>query len=175
MITDYLTESLLGVFLTERFNSNYENDRVLKESNIRGRYDYIFYKDKLIVEFDGYRHFNSSKQILSDKNKNKIAEELKFKLIRIPYFVQLDSEVIEYYFGSLIPNKETFNSYPHGFIDPKALLPADYCELGQKEFTNFLKLTEGMNFNKSIKNNLKDLIKTNDKRLVIYSELLNII
>lgn len=175
MITEYLTESLLGIFLSERFNSDYENDRILKESNIKGRYDYIFYKDKLIVEFDGYRHFNSSKQILSDKNKNKIAEELKFKLIRIPYFVQLDSEVIEYFFGSIISNKEIFNNFPHGFIDPKAMLPADFCELGQNEFTNFLRITEGTSFNKSIKENLKCLLKNKDPRMVIYSELLNII
>jgi hypothetical protein len=172
MTTDYLTESLLGVFLSERISNNFENDRVLKESNIRGRYDYIFYDHKLIFEFDGYRHFNSSKQIISDKIKNKKANDLGFKLIRIPYFVQLDSEVIGYYFGDLIENKDKFNDYPHGFIDPKAMLPSDFCELGQIEFTNFLESTKETDFNKLIINNLKQLIiKNKDERLVIYSEL----
>lgn len=175
MRTEYLTESLLGVFLSERFNPNYENDRVLKESNIRGRYDYIFYEEKLIVEFDGYRHFNSAKQIMSDKAKNKVANELGFRLIRIPYFVQFDSEVIDYYFGDLFSNKEAFNNYPHGFIDPKAMMPADYCGLGQKEFLKFLNQTDGTEFNKSIKNNLKDLIKNNCKEIVVFEELLNLI
>lgn len=172
MNTDYLTESLLGDFLRQRFSDNFENDRVLKESNIRGRYDYIFYKEKLIVEFDGYRHFNSAKQIISDKTKNRIANDLGFKLIRIPYFVQLDEEVIEYYFGDLIKNKEKFNDYLHGFIDPKAMLPADFCELGQIEFTKFLEDTKQTKFSKSIINNLKELIgKSQDERIVIYSEL----
>jgi very-short-patch-repair endonuclease len=130
MKTEYLTESLLGVFLSERLNSNYENDRVLKGSNIRGRYDYIFYKEKLIIEFDGYKHFSSSKQIMSDKCKNEISFNLGFKLIRIPYFVQLDNEVIKFFFKDEIKNTKTFNNYPHGFIDPKAMLPSDYCELG---------------------------------------------
>jgi very-short-patch-repair endonuclease len=171
MINKYLTEDLLGVFLKERLSDNFENDRVLKESNIRGRYDYIFYDKKLIIEFDGYRHFNSAKQIISDKIKNKKAYELGFSLIRIPYFIQLDSEVIEYYFGAFVNNKEKFNNFPHGFIDSKAMLPADYCELGQIEFTSFLEKTKETNFNKSIVNNLKDLINNNDQRIVIYSEL----
>lgn len=29
--------------------------------------------------------------------------------------------------------------YPHGFIDSKASLPADFCELGIKQFLNDLK------------------------------------
>jgi very-short-patch-repair endonuclease len=172
MTTDYLTENLLGDFLRQRFSDNFENDRVLKESNIRGRYDYIFYNEKIILEFDGYRHFNSSKQIISDKIKNQVANNLGFELIRIPYFVQLDSEVIDYYFGNLIKNKEKFNDYPHGFIDQKAMLPADFCELGQIEFTKFLETSKETEFNKSIINNLKELIvKNKDERLVIYSEL----
>lgn len=175
MKTDYLTESLLGIFLSERLNSNYENDRVLKESNIRGRYDYIFYKEKLIVEFDGYRHFSSAKQIMSDKCKNEIASNLGFKLIRIPYFVQLDREVIEFYFKDILSNKQTFNNYPHGFIDPKAMLPADFCELGQKEFIKFMRITEGTLFNKCIKNNLKELISKNNKEIVVFEELFNIL
>lgn len=175
MRTEYLSESLMGEFLSERFNNHFENDRVLKDSNIRGRYDYIFYKEKLIVEFDGYRHFNSAKQILSDRKKNEIALRLGFELIRIPYFVQMDSEVIEFYFKEHISNRETFNNYPHGFIDPKAMLPADYCELGQKEFIKFMKNTEGTSFNKSIKNNLNDLIEKNDKEFVVFEELFNLI
>lgn len=172
MINDYLTESLLGSFLSERLSNTFENDRVLKESNIRGRYDFISYKEKLILEFDGYRHFSSAKQIISDENKDKIADDLGFLLIRIPYFVQLDSEVIEYYFKDLIQNKEKFNNYPHGFIDPKAMLPADFCELGQIKFLEFLENTNYTNFKKCIINNLKDLIfKSKDERLVIFSEL----
>jgi len=52
------------------------------------------------------------------------------------------------------------------------MLPADFCELGQIEFTKFLETSKETEFNKSIINNLKELIvKNKDERLVIYSEL----
>lgn len=173
MRIEYLNETLLGIFLEERIHNNFKHDKVLDNSNIRGRYDYIFYNEKLIVEFDGFRHFNTSKQILADKRKDIIANQMGYNLIRIPYFIQLDSEVIEYYFKEVLNDYTVFNNYPHGFMDSKAMLPADYCELGQIEFTNFIKQTEGTNFNKSIKNNLKDLLTKNDPRIVVYSDLIS--
>ena len=56
-------------------------------------------------------------------------------MIRIPYFIQLSTEVIEDLFKLDIEYPQKF---PHGFIDDKALLPSDFNELGIERFKNDL-------------------------------------
>jgi len=52
------------------------------------------------------------------------------RLVRIPYWVQLDSMMARHWFG-LEANIE--QSFPHGFITTK-LFPASFCELGVARF-----------------------------------------
>ena len=76
-----------------------------------------------------------------------------YKVIRIPYFVQLNSpDVIKEVFN--IDVSIGFNDYPHGFIDEKCILPCDFCSLGIKKFLNDL-----IRFN-SISNQIIDSLKT---------------
>jgi len=51
--------------------------------------------------------------------------------VRIPYFIQMSKPLLKMIFDEDIEFKQI---YPNGFIDKKAVLPADYCELGIELF-----------------------------------------
>ncbi len=87
---------------------------------------------KLIIEFDGYRHYNNSNIIIKDYQKDIDYKTNGYRIVRIPYFIQWCNELV-----TDILNKQVTNiiqEYPHGFIDEKAMLPADFCWLGIQRF-----------------------------------------
>lgn len=133
---NYLTEAHLGIELTKIF-PNYEfiHNKHVPNSNIKNRPDYRCEELKLIIEFDGYMHYNNAIKIKTEQYKNIIYENMGYSIIRIPYFIQLSSIVIHKLFNI---NYEYNQLYPHGFIDEKALLPADFCELGILKFIDDL-------------------------------------
>ena len=68
-----------------------------------------FFKDRrekdveaLIFEFDGDKHYYSSKIIHSDKNKMKQLEKFSLRRIRIPYYFQLTEDLAKFIFDDLI-------------------------------------------------------------------------
>jgi very-short-patch-repair endonuclease len=131
----YLTEESLEVFLKERF-PDFEviHDRIVPGSKCKFRPDYRIEEIKLIVEFDGPRHYTQAKIILDDTGKDVIYEDLGYQVIRIPYFVQLTKPIIKKLFEGLLKDYSTFKNYPHGFISKTAILPCDFCEIGLKRF-----------------------------------------
>ena len=155
---EYLTESKLGNFL-----DSYYKDYVWihdKAFISKKRPDYRCDKLKLIIEFDGYAHYTSASNIISD-----IEKDAGYKVIRIPYFVQLNnSDIIKEVFNIVV--SVGFNDYPHGFIDEKCILPCDFCSLGIKKFLNDLII-----FN-SISNQIIDSLKT---KVAIKKDLLLVI
>ena len=54
---------------------------------------------KMIIEFDGLPHYQKPDIILNDILKNKIYKENGYKVIRIPYFIQLTKESVKTLFG----------------------------------------------------------------------------
>lgn len=55
-----------------------------------------------------------------------------YRIVRIPYCVQLSHDTIEHLFGVGIDFEQVF---PHGFIvDKNETLPADFCSLGYERF-----------------------------------------
>lgn len=90
---------------------------------------------KLVVEFDGDRHYTQAKVILNDQYKDYVLKEHGYKIVRIPNFVQLSTEVIKFLFGV---DYEFEQIFPHGFISKEVTLPADFCCLGIKKFNNDL-------------------------------------
>src|SRR3989442_7978645 len=69
-------------------------------------------------------------KIKADQEKDVLASENRMRLVRIPYWVQLDNIMATHWFG-LEANIE--QSFPHGFITTK-LFPASFCELGVVRF-----------------------------------------
>ena len=126
----YLTEKDLCEVLSVLF-PNCEIVHNKKIKNLGFRPDYYIPSEKIIVEFNGFGHYTSNKIVERDYQKRKIATYHNIKTISIPYFVQLDSRMIQYYFGK---ESNNYNDYPLGFIDKKALLPGQFSSLGLKRF-----------------------------------------
>jgi hypothetical protein len=130
---NYLTEHKLVTFLLTFIDPDgIHNKQFMKH---RFRPDFVSHKHKFIVEFDGYLHYTKAKTILDDYRKDKIIFDEGYTIQRIPYFVQLDRKVMDHLFSSYMINEtHDYIKYPHGFIDDKAILPADFCTLGVKRF-----------------------------------------
>jgi hypothetical protein len=78
---------------------------ILDGKKYLGRPDYRSEKLKMIVEFDGLPHYKNPDVILNDEYKNAIYEEAGYKVIRIPYFIQLSNDVAEKLFGVKVKEK----------------------------------------------------------------------
>ena len=131
----YLTEKRMGeIFENLLPNEAIIHDKAVPNStNKRRRPDYRFEERKLIVEFDGDSHYCQAKRIITDQEKDKDYSSIGYKVVRIPYFVQMNDCLLDHIFGKR--HGLTFSQvYKHGFIDKKAILPADYCELGIAQF-----------------------------------------
>lgn len=134
MHTQHLNETILGEYLKVIYpDHEIIRDKIIPNSNCRFRPDYRIEELKLLVEFNGFSHFSSSATIIRDERKTAIYKALGYRIINIPYFIQLDARMLEIYFG-VDGVKAQPSEYPHGFISKVALLPADFCALGIKSF-----------------------------------------
>jgi len=129
----YLTEESLEKYLNLISSNWIKNQSVPNYENKRLKPDYRNENIKVIVEFNGYSHYCNPKQIIRDYKKTKDFMNLGYKVISIPYFIQMETEVIKQVFykcGMLPCTLHVEQEYPHGFIDKKCILPAEFCELG---------------------------------------------
>lgn len=132
----YLTEEGLGDALQIIYPSfNFVRDQKIKNSNILYRPDYYCGELNLAIEFDGYLHYTDAKTIYRDGIKDLALYNMRINIVRIPYFVQLSDVVINLLFGIRVKYPQ---NYPHGFIDKRAVLPANFCELGILKFKSDL-------------------------------------
>ena len=129
----YLTEESLGNHLKKIFNADFIHDKPFIG---KFRPDYRNDDLKLIVEFDGDRHYAMVNFILRDALKDKQEKELDYRVVRWPYFVQMTSEIAKIFLGV---EYEVEQAYPHGFIDAKCVCPADFCMLGIEKFIDDVK------------------------------------
>lgn len=141
--SEYITEESLGECLVALFpKETIKHNHPLFKTKYKA--DYFIENLKLIIEFDGYRHFTDPNVFLRDRKKDKIANENDFFVIRIPYFLQLDRTVLQVEFAGFISEEissrlNDFTSFGHGFIDEKAALPSQYCSLGRAHYQKIMK------------------------------------
>jgi hypothetical protein len=150
-IDGYLTETKLGNVLNSI--SEFETIKSYKVLNTRFRYDYFIKNKNLIIEFDGDLHYRDSFVIKRDNTKDELMKNLNIKVIRIPYFVQLNNETFNFYFKDYC--NESFNiiqNYPCGWKDSK-IFPASFCELGTLRFIKEFNLLP-LDVQSQIKNSL---------------------
>ena len=135
----YLDEKKMGQCLAEIFpDYKFIHDNAVPGSGISNRPDYRCEELKLIVEFDGYQHYCQIDTIFKDRLKDEAYTSMGYRIVRIPYFVQLTSDVVKHYFR--VDDVDMQINFPHGFIaDKGAKLPAEYCSLGIIRFMNELK------------------------------------
>lgn len=132
----HLTEKTLKDKLNIIFPGiEFIHNRQVPDSGLKTRPDYRNDELMLIVEFDGFTHYQKSEVQIRDVKKDRVYSNMGYKIIRIPYFVQLDNLTIDYFFGK---NIKIENDYPHGFISPVCLLPADFNAKGIYLFNSIL-------------------------------------
>jgi hypothetical protein len=136
---EYLTEISVGQFLRERVDATFVANQPIRDLGRRFRPDYHSEVHKLVVEFDGDQHYRSARVILADVERDAFFTENGFRVIRIPYFVQLSRVVIAHLFRDIAYTTSDFLNFPHGFIASTVVMPADFCELGIARFEDDLK------------------------------------
>ena len=113
----------------------------------RFRPDYRSESLKLIVEIDGLPHYQNPIVILKDKEKTKLYEEFGYKVVRIPYFIQLTNSTVKEMFGvdveeQLFPENVPSISYKD------FCTPAFLCDAGVKRMAEeFMKYPEQLEIN----------------------------
>lgn len=98
------------------------------------------HKIVLLIEFDGYTHYTSEKQIDKDLEIGLGTSEWAklpqytdtiFFGLRIPYFVQLNQIMTSTWFNT---NNDFSDGYPQGFIDKNCYLPECFSANGERRF-----------------------------------------
>ena len=94
---------------------------------------------KLIIEIDGAgarysSHYCDPYECFKNSRGTKLFEQLGYKVIRIPMYIQLDAEMIKFYFGNDYPEKLYQAADCHGFLHREIALPASFCEAGIERF-----------------------------------------
>lgn len=88
------------------------HDKCIPNSGSRKRPDYRSEVLKTIVEYDGLPHYQNPEQSVIDEVNTKFYTDLGYKVIRIPYFIQLSNKVVKKLFGVDV-NLDLFDeSYP---------------------------------------------------------------
>lgn len=115
------------------------NPNKIKELKYK-RPDYRSESLKLIIEFDGLPHYTNPIRIIKDIENTKIYEKHGYKVVRIPYFIQLTHDNVLKLFNKDISDKLFPDNIPSLTIHSQCT-PAFLCVAGIKrmadEFKNF--------------------------------------
>lgn len=105
----------------------------------RIRPDYRSDSLKLIIEFDGIQHYKDPSKIETDRKNTKIYESYGYKVVRIPYFIQLTNKAVEQMFGVKVKEPLFDGKIPSlsiGKHSPAYLCPAGLQRMAE-EFAKF--------------------------------------
>lgn len=143
----------LNVYLNTIFPdvTDWVHDKVLY--TIRKRPDYRSDSLKLIVEFDGLPHYQKPDIILNDYKSIEIYNNFGYKVVRIPYFIQLTNDAVKTLFSVDVKTKlfdENISSLSSKYYNT----PAYLCAAGIKRMAN-----EFLKFKQQYKVNLESMKK----------------
>ena len=131
----------------------------------RKRPDYRSETLKMIIEFDGLQHYTSPAHIVRDKENTKFYENLGYRVIRIPYFIQLTNKTVEQLFNVKVSEPLFDESIPS--LGPKSQnTPAFLCYSGIKRMAE-----EFRRFPEQYKVNL-DFLKRQEDQFFVECEIL---
>jgi hypothetical protein len=131
-IKGYLTESRLAEVILELAPEGFVREfKLTGRGGYRWDFKYVSTDGTTtLVEYDGDEHYRNTLVIRADRAKTRIATEAGFRLIRFPYWLQLDSFTLRHVFGF---EAEIVQNFPHGFITTK-LFPGSFCPMGLVRF-----------------------------------------
>jgi len=152
-------EDYLAVIFPEIQASEWIHDKIIDGLGRRIRPDYRCERLKLIIEFDGLQHYQKPERIKADIENQKLYESCGYKVVRIPYFIQLSNDVVKQMFGRDV-EEELFNpNIPSLGIKGKNT-PAYCCPAGLKRMAK-----EFHNYPGQYQVNLKSLLDANNEYL----------
>lgn len=143
----------LDVYLNTIFPDviDWVHDKVLYTT--RKRPDYRSDSLKLIVEFDGLPHYQKPDIILNDYKSIELYNNFGYKVVRIPYFIQLTNDAVKTLFSVDVKTKlfdENISSLSSKYYNT----PAYLCTAGIKRMAN-----EFLKFEQQYKVNLESMKK----------------
>lgn len=122
----------------------------------RSRPDYRSEKLKLLIEFDGLQHYTKPDIIEKDLKNTELYQNLGYKVVRIPYFIQLSNKAVKYMFDVDV-SEELFNETISSLGIEGQNTPAYLCPAGVKRMAEEFK-----KFPEQYKTNLDFLKKQNN-------------
>lgn len=132
----------------------------------RNRPDYRSEKLKLIIEFDGLPHYQNPDIIIKDKINTEKYQTLGYKVVRIPYFIQLTNKAVKQLFDRDVDFPLFDVNFPSLNVEGRCT-PAYLCPLGIERMAKEFKL-----FPDQLKTNLEKLKNYNNENLTGLSYLL---
>jgi hypothetical protein len=135
------------------------HDKALGEVNgtrYRSRPDYRSEKLKMIIEFDGLQHYTNPDIIEKDLKNTKIYENLGYKVVRIPYFIQMTNKAVKTLFDVDV-SEELFDETISSLGIKGRNSPAYLCAAGVKRMAEEFK-----QFPEQYKTNIDFLKKQNN-------------
>lgn len=124
--------------------SDWEHDKtfphIVDGKKCRKRPDYRSETLKLIIEVDGLPHYTNPQNILNDKETTRLYESFGYKVVRIPYFIQLTNKAVKQLFGRDVEEPLFDENIPSLGVKGNNT-PAFLCYAGiermKEEFKNF--------------------------------------
>lgn len=135
------------------------HDKTIDGLRKKIRPDYRCERLKMIIEFDGVQHYQKPERIKADYENQAIYEELGYKVIRIPYFIQLSNDVVKQIFGREVSEPLFDASIPSLGVKGRNT-PAYCCPVGLKRMAKEFK-----NYTYQYEVNIRALESTNDEYL----------
>ncbi len=135
------------------------HDRAIGEINgqrCRKRPDYRSETLRIIIEFDGLQHYTNPDVILNDIECTKLYNDFGYKVVRIPYFIQLTNKAIKTMFDVEV-SEELFDDNISSLSAVGRNSPAYLCPAGVKRMAEEFKI-----FPEQYKTNIEFLTKQND-------------
>lgn len=170
-VEGYLTQPKLEAALQALVGDDWLG-RELPVPGSRKRWDMAFRTANgiVVVEYDGDEHYRSALKIKADLAKDADAERLGFRVVRVPFWVQLDAVTVRHFFGL---DAEVRSAFPHGFVTTPHL-PASFCELGVRRFERELNtLPEGVRA--AVIRSLEDQSRKHSAEYVLPSTLVGLL
>jgi hypothetical protein len=170
-ITGYLTQPKLAEALRELVPDGWLGAEVVVVGS-RHRWDMSYRQDGAVtvVEYDGDERYGNSLKIKIDRVKDEGAREQGYRVVRFPYWAQLDSTSARHYFGL---EAQIQQSSPHGFIMTK-LFPASFCERGIERFRAEIASLPTV-VREAVISSLQDRIREHGLEFVLPSSLVGIV
>ncbi len=114
-------------------------NKTIPNAKRRFRPDYRSEQLKLIIEFNGVHHYRKPNIIVNDKEKEMFYEQCGYKVVMIPYFIQLSNSTVKTLFNVEVKEQLFDETIPSLFASDECT-PAFLCPLGiEKMAEDFLK------------------------------------